>query len=425
MSMLKFLQYHNAVPVAISIMLLGGGTIFAATNPETIYGVSQTVVSVDNTYIAGKNLDAWTPRVSITGVTEDDEYYYVAYRFSTVQLKAYVWQDAADERVMKVSKADLGPYRDLGLYVTEQLKQVIDREMAYLREVQEIERKQISLKTVATAYTGLVGRMLDETTETLPGYQPVVEAPPEPPARDPATIAVNTNPAPPKAPSAPARESQQAGPQDGQPSPGDAQATTTPQASGGGSAADVTPPTIEVLGDNPAYVLVGGAYTDLGAAATDDSNGTLAISVSVNGTQVEKVVLDTATTTEFLIRYETEDAAGNSASAERVVKVVTELPAAPQGPQAPAASTTPPQSGGHPTASSSPASPGASSTPPSAPLPEPTPEPEPEPEESSPPQTASESESAAPAETPAAQTPAPAAPAETPPPPAPEPPPAE
>ena len=64
--------------------------------------------------------------------------------------------------------------RDLGLYVTEQLKQVIDHEIAYLTEVQDIERKQVSQKVVAVAYSGLVGAFLDDRTEVLPGYTPVV-----------------------------------------------------------------------------------------------------------------------------------------------------------------------------------------------------------------------------------------------------------
>src|SRR3989344_184867 len=88
-------------------------------------------------------------------------------------------QDVQKAEVMRVSKPDLGPYRDLGVYVTQQLKQILDRELAYLRQVQEKERKQVSQAVVATTYGGLIGQFLDTNMETLPGYTPVVVAPPE------------------------------------------------------------------------------------------------------------------------------------------------------------------------------------------------------------------------------------------------------
>src|SRR3989344_1008226 len=176
-----FVQYHNAVPLAIGIVVMGAGATFAATNPEAIYSQTQTPISVDNTYIADKDLTTYTPRVQITGVTEDSDFYYVTYTLSTIDVQDYVWQDVSRDEVMKVSKPDLGPYRDLGVYVTGQLKQIIGREGARLSATQEEARKNISQKVVATAYGGLVGKFLDDKTETLPGYTPVVVPPPPAP----------------------------------------------------------------------------------------------------------------------------------------------------------------------------------------------------------------------------------------------------
>ena len=179
MPVLKFLQYNNAVPIALSIALLGAGSAFAATNPKTIYDTKQAVLSVDNTYLAGKDLSTYTPRAQILSVTEDSDYYYVPYTVSTIDIKDYVWQDLTRQETMKVSKRDLGPYRDLGVFVTQQLHQIVQREYGRLVEAQTTAKQNLSQKMVATAYGGIVGKFLDPSTETLPGYTPVVVAPPE------------------------------------------------------------------------------------------------------------------------------------------------------------------------------------------------------------------------------------------------------
>src|SRR3989344_5171271 len=183
--LLDFFKYNNLVPITLGVVFLGAGAAAAAT-PEVrdaaaaaVLSQQQTVLSVDNTYIADKDLAAYAPRAQILGVTEDEDTYYVSYTLATIDLKDYVWKDVQKTEVIRVSKADLGPYRDLGVYVTQQLRQIIEREFAYLGQVQEKERKQVSQAVVATTYGGLVGQFLDSTTETLPGYTPVVVAPTE------------------------------------------------------------------------------------------------------------------------------------------------------------------------------------------------------------------------------------------------------
>lgn len=228
-----FFQYHNAVPIALGVLFLGAGGVFAATNPEAIYRMEQVVISIDNSYIVNKDLSLWTPSAVVRTVTDDDENYHVTYAFSTIELRDHVWQDVVNEETMTVSKANLGEYGDLGLYVIKELKQKIDRTLAYLEEVQAIERKQVSLKQVATVYSGLIGKMLDNTTETLPGYVPVV-TPPAPPSpliviAAPAEPVLSPLPPPPVLPSPPPQQ-QVASLQDiASPTPtADASATSSP-----------------------------------------------------------------------------------------------------------------------------------------------------------------------------------------------------
>ena len=265
MRLLNFLQYNNAVPLTIGIMFFGATGAFAATDPQAIYSTEQHVISIDNTYLASKDFSTWTPRVQITGITEDADNYYVAYAFSTIDLQDSVWQDAQKLVTLTVSKADLGPYRDLGIYVTEQLKQVIDREYGRLVETQDFERKNISQKTVATTYGGLIGKMLDDKTETLPGYTPVVTPPVG--ASEPSSgsaVAVNSG-------------------------------TSAEPTSVGG--------VLQILGNNPSYIPLRSTYADLGAIIVDPRYAQFGIHVFQNGTKVQNVAIDTSTTSETTIRY--------------------------------------------------------------------------------------------------------------------------
>lgn len=322
-----FLQYHNAIPIALGIMVLGAGATFAATNPETIYSAAQTTLSIDNTYIAHKDLSSYTPRIEIVGVTEDAEYYYVAYKFSTIDIQNSVWKDITKDEIMKVSKADLGPYRDLGLYVTEQLKQIVGRETERLATTQEIERKNVTQKTVATVYGGLVGKFLDNTTEELPGYTPVVTPPPPPPAPEVAAAVVPVTPVvEPVITPVPVTEPINEPPSEVPAAP---EATSTPPVA----------PTMQILGDNPARIPVGTTYVDLGASITGPTaeDLELTIHVLVDGHEVTLVALDTSVAREWTIRYEVTKTPGVTSFVERQV-IVYEPP--PPEPIPPAATST-------------------------------------------------------------------------------------
>lgn len=341
MSLSHFVQYHNAIPIALGVLFLGAGATFAATNPEAIYATEQTVVSIDNTYIANKDISSFSPRTEIVEVTEDTEYYYVTYLFTTIDISNSVWQDVTKPETMTVSKADLGQYRDLGVYVTEQLKQIVDREIERLASTQEIERRNVTQKTVATAYSGLIGKFLDSTTEELPGYTPVVTPPPPPQV---AAAAAPEIPVP-----------------TGEPG------TTPPPAETSAPAA----PTMQVLGDNPARVAINGTYSDLGASITGPTaqDLTLSIRVFVDGRQkTESVVLDTSAPRVWTIRYEATNAAGLSSSVERQVIIGEAAPAPTPEPET---GTTTPEVVPEPTP--------ATTTPEVVPEPTPTPTSEPTP----------------------------------------------
>lgn len=88
---------------------------------------------------------------------------------------------------------------------------------------------------------------------------------------------------------------------------------------------DTTPPTITILGNNPAEVELGSTYVDLGATVTDDTDQNLGVTASIDGTEVGdtgNIQIDTSTPGERLIEFRATDQAGNSVTVSRIVNVV-------------------------------------------------------------------------------------------------------
>ena len=54
-----------------------------------------------------------------------------------------------------------------------------------------------------------------------------------------------------------------------------------------------TPPSINIAGNNPAYVTVGASYQDLGAIVTDNQGHSLGYKTFLNGTLASNIVIDT------------------------------------------------------------------------------------------------------------------------------------
>lgn len=292
MKLLRFLQYNNAVPIALSVMLVGAGSAFAATNPDAILSSQQTIVSVDNTYIAHKDLSTYTPEVKITGVTEDADNYYVAYDFTTIDIKNYVWQDITRQERMQVSKSELNG-GDLGLFVTKRLHDVVANELAYLRQVQEKEQKAVTQQTVATTYSGLIGKFLDASTETLPGYTPVV-----------------TEPAPGSSTDSQAAAVAAAG--------GSSNPSSVPMSSADNGRAYVA---LQVLGNNPAQLALRSSFIDLGVVLLDPFNTGTGYHTFLDGAEVSSPNIDTSVAGVHVIEYRAVDRDGHTALARRIVLV--------------------------------------------------------------------------------------------------------
>ena len=94
--------------------------------------------------------------------------------------------------------------------------------------------------------------------------------------------------------------------------------TSTPQSGGltsTASDADTTPPVITVLGNNPAEIVKGTVYADLGASVTDNVNSNL-------GYQTLGLTdINTSAAATYIITYTATDGAGNTATTTRTVIV--------------------------------------------------------------------------------------------------------
>ncbi|MCF7835937.1 MAG: tail fiber domain-containing protein, partial [Candidatus Marinimicrobia bacterium] len=107
--------------------------------------------------------------------------------------------------------------------------------------------------------------------------------------------------------------------------------TTTPQAVGGASnPADTVPPTLTLLGNNPANIEVGTTYHDLGVTIEDNVDNNLGYEVWRTSTTTELEYLgrnltgttvDTTQASEWGISYVAVDNAGNTATTTRTIIV--------------------------------------------------------------------------------------------------------
>ncbi len=91
-------------------------------------------------------------------------------------------------------------------------------------------------------------------------------------------------------------------------------ATMSIQPCGGGT--DMTKPVILLHGSNPMSVVKGAAFNDPGATASDNVDGDISSSIAVSG------VVNTNKIGTYTLTYQVADSAGNSASTNRVVKVI-------------------------------------------------------------------------------------------------------
>lgn len=306
---IQFIKYNNAFSIGFALVFLSFGGALAAS-PEgrqavadAVYNEKETVKSTDNSYIIGVDLNSYVSKAQITSVTEDGDYYYVDYKLFTIDLADYVWQQVEKSATLKADKNDLGT-RDLGSYVTEELNQVVARQTLLLKETQDIEKRNgATNKTVVTAYSGLVGKLLDGKEEKIPNYEP--PKPSEPETTAPASSAATNQPTSPVS-----------GVSGTEQSAGVVKAPTSVVVSGGN---DIVPPTITVLGNNPARLNVKDSYIDLGVFVSDNLSTNIGYSMALDGKTVGQISIDTIKPGEHEITYTATDQAGNITIATRMV----------------------------------------------------------------------------------------------------------
>ena len=178
---INFIKYNNAFTFIAALLFIATASTFAAS-PElrgdaikAVISQKQKVLSLDNTKLIAQDFGKFDSKLQIKEIKEDSENYYVKYGFKTFVIRDYIWQEDDAEKTLSVSKSFLAN-KDLGLYTAQELGEVVDFNLSYLKESREIEKnKGETNKVVAIEYGGLIGKFLDSKEKEFPGYQPVVE----------------------------------------------------------------------------------------------------------------------------------------------------------------------------------------------------------------------------------------------------------
>ena len=374
----NFVKYNNSFTLLVLFVFISTGTVFAANEDvresvvKTIVSSEDKVLSVDNRRIVTVDLDSYVPTVQVLSIEEDDEFYYVTYELGTISISDSAWQDVKIEEVLKVSKELLGE-RDLGLYVAEELDELVANRLAFLREVQEGElTKGSSQKVVERTYAGLVGRFLDSKEETFAGYEPVVkEEPvklavvekeekdlnekvievPDESDTDKTETSDDTNNTDPgtgdtdtgtSSNSTTTESSDDVDTDSGETSTSTSTATSTEDISENDSGdtststpdvTDTIPPVIELVGDGVVELEFGESYVEAGATSVDDVDGDTSENVVIAGT------VDSQTAGQYVLQYSAEDSSGNSSEISRTVNVSEEIIAEEEASENSASST--------------------------------------------------------------------------------------
>ena len=175
----KFIKYNTMITAIIAIAFIAVASVMAA-NDDVKKVIGEEIVErsgVDNTVLLAADLENFDLKMEITNALEDERNYYIDYQYNTLAIKDNVWQEVLKLEQIIVSKAALAG-GDLGLYLMEELGEVIDYELAFLMEVKEKEEeKGVTVVLEKTEYTGLIGLVFNTKTKELPGYEPVVKPP--------------------------------------------------------------------------------------------------------------------------------------------------------------------------------------------------------------------------------------------------------
>ena len=174
---IDFIKYHNGFVIGLILVFVFTGAIFASEDIHNAIIGEETITQtgIDNTVILAADLENFDLAMTINGVFEDEINYYVSYSFKTLGVLDNIWQEISRTAQMTISKAAIAG-QDLGIYLTEELSEVVNHELTYLKQVQVTEKEKGQTQVVQTRdYTGLVGMVLDIKDKILPGYEPVIK----------------------------------------------------------------------------------------------------------------------------------------------------------------------------------------------------------------------------------------------------------
>ncbi|MCK5022246.1 MAG: DUF5011 domain-containing protein [Candidatus Pacebacteria bacterium] len=258
---------------------------------------------LDVSLILNTNFDTFDANLQIKEVTEDDYSFYVLYTFRSLEIKDRVWIVVLKENTLVVTKDVLGD-GDLGNYLSDELSEVVDNEMIFLKEVQEIQRNKLladvvegaKKKATASVYDSLIGKILDTSLNDFSGYIPVIVE---------EELAVLTKEK--------IEEVEE---------PTDTESSDVTKEIDG---VDNEAPVITIIGNNPALIQLGSSYLDLGANAIDNISGTLGVKTGGD-------VVDTTKADSYFVTYTAIDEANNTAQVTREVIIYDygEIPEVPE-----------------------------------------------------------------------------------------------
>ena len=184
-TLVDFIRYHNATPlILVAVLLVAGITLAASPKGKEVLFSDAVVVTdtsptlLDSTALQKTDLKKLDQGLRIDAILEDAGSFIVRYSYRTFEIHENTWKPLTKSKELKVDKKFLGN-RDLGIYLADQIGQVMDQEVAYLIEVQNTFKQGPGHQS-SSQYTALIGKELDSNSKEFVGYQPVVQAPSKP-----------------------------------------------------------------------------------------------------------------------------------------------------------------------------------------------------------------------------------------------------
>jgi len=165
-ALLHFIKYNNTFPLLLLGVLVVAGAVLAATGdiPSPLSSQNRslapkTPTPTDTSLLLQQDLGRYHIKVRIENITENATTYQVQYTFNSLDIVDGRWQETKKQKSLVVQKEMLGQ-RSLTDYLTEQISQVTQQELAYLSEVQAKLFGGDRQKGQPTKYAGLIGKEL-------------------------------------------------------------------------------------------------------------------------------------------------------------------------------------------------------------------------------------------------------------------------